>query len=106
MFTKMSKHLTEEQFNKAADRGRKMNAATLKWARAVLVEGRRVTDVAAESVVSKQRVSQACKQIHTRYAAVTEQEKWRSVCGVLPLPLADRFDALQDDISRFLKKQR
>lgn len=106
----MPRRLTEKQFDEAAKYGRKMNDTTLSWAKEVLVIGRRAVDVATMEKVSKQRISQACKQILQRHAQAVSSRpivpnEWRSVQGVLPHNLADQFDVLQQGIRKLLEQQ-
>jgi hypothetical protein len=56
------KRLTPEQFDAAAGLSR-MGDDTRAWARAVLVDGRRQSEVARESGKNRQNIAQAVRQL-------------------------------------------
>lgn len=90
--------LTSEEFEKAV-RASRMGKNTRAWARAVLVDGRRFVDVAADHKVNRQNVQQAVRQV----LKWSQKEKGMEVLLLHP-DLAARFRGLMEEAEQRTKR--
>lgn len=91
------RRLDAGEFEAAAGRLR-MAAKNVAFARAVMVDGLRVTDVAQRSGVTSQQLSQAVRRIyecHLAHADVLPVD-WRRITVTVPPALADQIAAVAE----------
>jgi hypothetical protein len=90
------RRLSDDEFSAAAGRLR-IRQENLKLARAVMVDGIRVTDLAAAEGITYQRISNTVKRIYASHLRDAEYPSdWRRITVTVPDPLAEQIQNLAD----------